>query len=401
MRSTTILTLTCLLGATNANAGCPAKMSGSLQQIVRKWVDDNQPGNVFGLCAVALDKNGNEGFACSGKADATHGLDKHTLFQIGSVTKTMTAALLARRVSEGSFNLSDLLNPHLGGDLLDPHLPSAYRRHANNPIRIQDLATHHSGLRKDAGEYLGAGHGLELLDDCLDATCLTTGNPYEYSNWAFQILGYTLAHEDGWGINNWFDSLYYNVLMPNEMEATKVYEWWQLLDASYFNAHAASSHVLGSHNQFVGTGNVPNQRCPTANPSGCLYSSPHDMRKWLEYTMGLRTPVEVLRTARHLLRKVFDTGDSPVHKMGLAWRFSFDPGTQCHAITGRRPRFYTRVAKSGDVDGQHAWIEFLQDPEHPNGVSPLGVIVMANSDPKGGMTVGALGEDLLSKIPLP
>jgi len=388
-----LLALTCLLAATNAEANCPTKKTGSLQQIVQSWVDNNQPGNVYGLCAVAMDKKGNKGFACSGKRDATHGLDSDTIFQIGSVTKTMTAALLARRVAEGTFQLSDRL---------DPHLPSTYRRFGNNPLKIQDLATHHSGLRRDAGQYLGPANSLDLLDDCLDANCLASGNPYEYSNWAWQILGFTLAHEDGWGINNWSKDIFYNVLMLNVMNVTKVFEEWQISNPSYFNAHAATSHTLDANNNFVDQGTWPHPRCAngSANPSGCLYSSPHDMRLWLEYVMGLKTPTQVLGTARNLFRQIYDDGSDSEHEMGLAWNFSFDPDTQCHAIPGPTPGYYTRVGKSGDVDGQHTWIEFLQDPNDPNGVAELGVVVMTNSDPKGSMTVGAMGQDLLSKIPL-
>lgn len=386
-----LLTLTCLLVSTYAHGGCPPKMSGTLQHIVERWVSQAQPGTVFGLCAVALDKKGNMGFACSGKADATHGLDHNTLFQIGSVTKTMTAALLARRVSEGSFKLSDRL---------DPHLPAAYQRDGNQ-IKIQDLATHHSGLRRDAGEYEGAAHSLELLDDCIDAHCVTPGNPYLYSNWAFQILGYTLAHEDGWGINNWYKDVYYNVLMLNQMQATKVFEEWQRYDATYFKKHAASGHTLDSNNHFVDAGNVPHPRCPSANPSGCLYSSPHDMRLWLQYMMGVRTPTQVLGNARRYLRKSYDTTSSSLADMGLAWGFNHDPALQCHAIPGPTPGYYTRVSKSGAVVGQYAWIAYLQDPNDLQGVSPLGVVVMANSDAKGSMGVGDLGLDLLSKLPLP
>jgi len=59
------------------------------------------------------------------------------------------------------------------------------------------------------------------------------------------------------------------------------------------------------------------------------------------------------------------------------------------------------VEKSGDVDGSHAWIAFLQDPSHPDAVAPLGIIVMANSDLAQGKKLGDLGLDLLARLPLP
>jgi len=396
MRSTPALTLlaslTSLASSTGAaEANCPTKHSGTLQQIVQSWVDNNQPGVAFGLCAVAMDKHGNKGFACSGKANATRGLDSDTLFQIGSITKTVTAALLARRVVEGTFQLTDRL---------DPHLPSQFRRFSANPIKVLDLATHHSGLPRDPSVWQGANKDFALLDDCIDTGCLASGTPYEYSNFGFQILGYTLSNADGYG-NNWFADVEWNILGLNLMYATKPIEEWKRVDQAYFNAHAASSHGISASNAWTDLGTAAHPHCSTADPSGCLYASPHDMRLWLEYTMGLRTPTQLLGNARDVLRQTYDDGSSSVNDMGLAWRFSYDPDTQCHAIPGPTPGYYTRVAKSGDVDGQHAWMEFLQDPNDPEGVAPLGVVVMANSEIKGTQSLGALGQDLLSKLPLP
>ncbi len=377
-----LLTLTSLLTvAPQAEADCPDKKSGTLQQIVESWVNNNQPGNLYGLCAVAMDKYGNKGFACSGKADPWHDLDSDTLFQIGSVTKTITATLLARRVAEGKLDLSDRV---------DPLLPSSYRRGDADPITIKQLATHHSGLPENPSAFLGPSYSLAQFDNCLDTGCLEPGNLYDYSNWGFQILGFTLAHQDGYGIDNWFPDADNAVLAPNSMNATKLYGGYS---SSYFAAHAASSHTIDSNNQWVDRGTVPSERCAygSADPSGCLYSSPHDMRLFLEYAMALRTPNQILGNARDVMRASYGDYSRPGIKTGLAWYFEDD--IQCHV------RQYTRVFKSGDLNGRHAWIGFLQDPSDPEGVARLGVVLMTNSDWKGDKDIGEMGHDFLSKVP--
>jgi CubicO group peptidase (beta-lactamase class C family) len=78
-----------------------------LQSIVENFVDTIRPGHMFGVCAVVLDGKGHAGFACSGKASATQHFTKDTLFQIGSVTKTFTGTLFARRVGENVFDYND------------------------------------------------------------------------------------------------------------------------------------------------------------------------------------------------------------------------------------------------------------------------------------------------------
>jgi hypothetical protein len=62
---------------------------------------------------------------------------------------------------------------------------------------------------------------------------------------------------------------------------------------------------------------------------------------------------------------------------------------------------YTVAHKSGDVSGQHAWIGYLQDPNHPDAQSKLGVVVMANSDIKGPVNLGEFGQELLTSLPMP
>ena len=64
-----------------------------------------------GACiAAAVIENGTaaQAYFCAG-AKSEHSIDDHTAFEIGSITKTMTAALLAEIIGRGEIALDDPL----------------------------------------------------------------------------------------------------------------------------------------------------------------------------------------------------------------------------------------------------------------------------------------------------
>ena len=125
--------------------------------------------------------------------------DEHTAFEIGSVTKTMTAALLAEIIARGEVALSDPI-----AKLLPPGtvVPSFRGRE----ITIGEIVTHTSGLPGIPAHYnppdmnnpYAAVTELDLLG-ALAATKLTRepGSKWEYSNFAMMVLFYALARRSG------------------------------------------------------------------------------------------------------------------------------------------------------------------------------------------------------------
>jgi CubicO group peptidase (beta-lactamase class C family) len=120
-----------------------------------------------------------------------------TLYEIGSVTKTFTATLLAQAVIDGKVTLNDDIRKFLSGDY--PNLSFN-----GTPITLLHLANHTSRLpglpddiekqpgfnavipeaHYDAAMYLAALHrvGLDTLP----------GYKYSYSNWGISLLGHIL-----------------------------------------------------------------------------------------------------------------------------------------------------------------------------------------------------------------
>lgn len=125
--------------------------------------------------------------------------DEHTAFEIGSVTKTMTAALLAEIIARGEVALDDPI-----AKLLPPgtSVPS-FNGH---DITIGQIVTHTSGLPAFPAQYhppdpnnpYANATERDLLD-ALAATRLTRepGSKWEYSNFAMIVLSYALAKRSG------------------------------------------------------------------------------------------------------------------------------------------------------------------------------------------------------------
>jgi CubicO group peptidase (beta-lactamase class C family) len=112
-------------------------------------------------------------------------------FEIGSVTKTMTATLLALLVAEGTLALDDEIGRWLSAG-------------ANGGITLRKLATHTSGLPRIAPNFrpvdpdnVWAGFTPELAEEGLRQVTLTPGATRVYSNFGYQLLGLVLERASG------------------------------------------------------------------------------------------------------------------------------------------------------------------------------------------------------------
>ncbi len=124
--------------------------------------------------------------------------DAHTVFEIGSVTKTFTGLLLADAIENGRVKATDRL------DSFRPEWKGA----ATSDIRLIDLVTHRSGLprlpcnlhasdpRRPYADYSEDDLVGGLSDRAFGKSCALGRHPsdqFAYSNWGFGLLGYVLS----------------------------------------------------------------------------------------------------------------------------------------------------------------------------------------------------------------
>jgi D-alanyl-D-alanine-carboxypeptidase/D-alanyl-D-alanine-endopeptidase len=123
--------------------------------------------------------------------------DADTVFEIGSVTKTFTATLLADAIQSGRLKL----DAPIAELLPDFEIPAR----SGKQITLLDIATQHSGLPRMQADYKPAdpvnpyaGYDAAQMKSFLAGYELTRdpGASYEYSNLAVGLLGYALAESE-------------------------------------------------------------------------------------------------------------------------------------------------------------------------------------------------------------
>jgi D-alanyl-D-alanine-carboxypeptidase/D-alanyl-D-alanine-endopeptidase len=136
-------------------------------------------------------------YTASGKSAAVPvAVDDRLRFQIGSVTKTFTATLLAQMVQSHEVALDDPIQKYLPSGVRAPS-------YQGTPITLRTLAEQTSGLPRLAtnmpfhdlaNPY--ADYTVAMLYDFLSHYTLTRapGAQFEYSNVGYQLLGQLLAN---------------------------------------------------------------------------------------------------------------------------------------------------------------------------------------------------------------
>lgn len=141
----------------------------------RHLVHFRLPGMTLGLTTPnGLSTVLNFGFA---ERETHRAITPDTLFEVGSITKVMTAAVIQQLAAEGRFTLDSRVSA------LRPRVPLP----PGNAITVQQLLDHVSGLASDVP--LDAAGGLW--------TGFEPGTHWHYSNTGYEILGDLAEHVTG------------------------------------------------------------------------------------------------------------------------------------------------------------------------------------------------------------
>ena len=166
---------------------------------LRVALEQRFKGDRSGACiAAAVIENGTEARAyfCAG-AKSERSIDDRTAFEVGSITKTMTAALLAEIIGRGEIAIDDPL-----AKLLPPgtNVPSFNGTH----ITVGNIVNHTSGLASFPWRTTDMSNPYARLTeaDLLNTLAKTElkrapGSQREHSNFALMVLSYALAKRSG------------------------------------------------------------------------------------------------------------------------------------------------------------------------------------------------------------
>ena len=270
-------------------------------------------------------------------------LDGNTVFEIGSITKAFTGALLAEMVSRGEVKLDDPISKYL---------PKSVRAPARNnkQITLLDLATQSSGLPRvpanlrpaDAGNPY-AEYSVEQLYEFLSGFSLSRdpGERYEYSNVGVGLLGHVLGLAAGKS---------YDILL-NE----RILDPLGMADTRIANTSAMKAKMAQG---FDAEGTpVQSWDLPTLAGAGGLKSTANDLLKFLAANLDSTSlPLgRVLANARAPKRDADRAGNT----IGLGWHVVDVLGT-------------TATWHNGGTGGFRSFIGV-------DNIRNRGVIVLANS----------------------
>lgn len=256
-------------------------------------------------------------------------LDGNTVFEIGSVSKVFTGALLADMVKRGEVRLDDPVQKYLPPSVTVP-------ARDGKQITLLDLATHRSGLPRmpsnfnpqDSGNPY-ADYTVEQMYAFLSSHTLTRdiGAAYEYSNLAVGLLGHVLSLRTG---KSYEELLVERILRPLGMNDTRV-----TLTPAMRERLARGHFVTGAPAQ--------NWDLPTFVGAGGIRSTANDMLTFLAANLDPRTDgLPAALRAAHVVQR------EGAPAVGLNWH-----------LNRRRGREF--VWHNGETGGYHSYVALDHD----------------------------------------
>jgi len=303
--------------------------------------------------------------------------NRHSIFEIGSITKTFTTTLLSQMILNGKITLNDEVESLLPeGNVTMPVW-------SNTTITIEHLATHSSGLPKkphDSDQPLPFGYDpydpyaaytTEYVYDYLTSYCdlrFEPGTQYFYSNTGVGLVGHILGL---------IDSSSYEELVTRE-----IFEPLGMNETSLFIDHKISNLAPG-HDESLDS--VKNYNANDIfQGAGFIKSSLNDMLIYLKAQMGL-IETSLADAIKMTQQPYFDVGGVTYNdregyydlSIGLAWHIDV------------LPEGYTFHWHGGRTNGYMAYMAF-------DLTALTGVVILCNQSYSN--VIIRFGEDVMKAV---
>ncbi|CAM2068566.1 Serine hydrolase [Sulfidibacter corallicola] len=326
-----------ILFAVSPAVGGPPEIPEDLQNLLRRSVESKKiPSMVVGI----VNPQGKSVLSFGRTQPDGAEVDGDTLYEIGSVTKIFTSALLADMVAQGKMGLNDPI---------DRYLPEGFQapRKEDVAITLTHLATHRSGLPRLPENMVVTGNDpyvdydrQKLHEAVRDQTLLTTpGKQWAYSNFGMGLLGDLIAQTNR---TTYEDLVLSRICKPLGMNDTVM------------TLSERQSRRLAAPHDLSGT-RSHSWHFQALAGAGALRSSANDMLRFLEAHLGLAdAPNLPFLSETHTPRADIDAKV----KTGLGWMIL-------------KTESETLWFHDGQTGGYSAFLGF-------NAKTRTGVVVLAN-----------------------
>ena len=280
--------------------------------------------------AVAVIKNGKivkvEGYGLA-SVEFNIPATKDTVFEIGSISKQMTAAAILLLVEEGKINLDKKISKYLSAT------PDSWKN-----VSVRNLLTHTSGIKS----YTALG-GFELSkrysrDDFIktlgvEPLDFETGSRYSYSNSGYNLLGFIIETVSG---KSYWDFMRERIFKPLGMNQTAD------RDPRYIIRNRATGYEW-ENGALVGR----DYDLTDVFSAGAIVSTVTDLAKW---DAAWRDGKFLRKETKTLAWTPVTLTDGKPYPYGFGWRLAEIRGHKLIAHSGQTAGFGASISRFVDDD---------------------------------------------------
>lgn len=272
-----------------------------IKNIEARIVNGYSPSIAIGI----IDKDGPQYYLFGTKTAGGQPVNEHTIYEIGSISKTFTGILLAQAVLDGQVKTDDPAQKHLPATLTLP-------TRNGQQITLGHLSDHTSALARMPSNFNPKDPANPYADYTVDQMYAflrdyklprDIGSQYEYSNLAQGLLGHILALKAG---TSYEALMLSKIANPLGLKETKI----------TFDDKMKQNLAMG----YSQGAQVSNWDIPTLAGAGAIRSSVHDMLIYLAANMGLKK--SKLYPAMQLAHQVRHDKAGGGTRVGLGWHIS-------------------------------------------------------------------------------
>jgi len=206
-------------------------------------------------------------------------VNKNTVFQIGSITKSFTAALVAMLVDEGKLKWEDKIIDHLPDFKM-------YDTLATQSLLVKDIMAHRTGLREQAGTYIpNLGYGRDDVYRLLARMKPRTEvrSAYAYNNITFLIAEKLIEKYTG---KSWEENIKERIFEPLGMTLSSMNEDGFLASADCSVPCEFEYEQDSIKNEWLYGDNRALYWLTVIGPAGSINSTATDLLKWTKFHLN-------------------------------------------------------------------------------------------------------------------